>query len=108
MGIIDNLEAMLARGQDTALLRYGLGNEYLKQERAAEAIEHLAAAVRMDPTYSAAWKLYGKALQAADRHQEAIDVFSRGIDAAERKGDAQAAKEMKVFRTRSERALGQR
>ena len=55
MSIIDNLETMRARGQDSALLRYSLGNEYLKAERIDVALEHLAEAVRMDPCYSAAW-----------------------------------------------------
>ena len=105
MGIIDNLEAMLQRGQDSALLRYSLGNEYLKQSAHASAITHLAEAVRIDPGYSAAWKLYGKALEADGRHQDAIDAFDRGIETAERKGDVQAAKEMRVFRKRAEKAL---
>ena len=30
MALVDNLEALLARGTDSALLRYGLGGEYLK------------------------------------------------------------------------------
>jgi tetratricopeptide (TPR) repeat protein len=104
MGIIDNFEAMLARGQDSALLRYGLGNEYLKQEDHEQAIVHLAEAVRLDPRYSAGWKLYGNALTAAGRYTEAIAAYDRGIAAAEEKGDVQAAKEMRVFRKRAEKA----
>ena len=105
MSIIDNLETMRARGQDSALLRYSLGNEYLKAERVDVALEHLAEAVRMDPGYSAAWKLYGKTFAAAGRHEEAMRAFGHGIATAESKGDVQAAKEMRVFRTRSQRAL---
>ncbi|MGB5833298.1 MAG: hypothetical protein WBG92_15080 [Thiohalocapsa sp.] len=105
MGVIENLEAMRARGQDSALLRYSLGNEYLKRDDSTRAIEHLAEAVRLDPTYSAAWKLFGKALQTDSRHTEAIDAFDRGIAAAEDKGDVQAAKEMQVFRKRSNKAI---
>ena len=102
--IIANFEAMLARGQDSALLRYSLGNEYLKAEDAERALTHLARAVRLDPGYSAAWKLYGKALAALGRHGEAIEAFDRGIATAESKGDVQAAKEMRVFRKRVEKA----
>ena len=100
MGIIDNLQAMLKRGQDSALLRYSLGGEYLKAEDLEEALLHLAEAVRLDPGYSAAWKLYGKTLSALGRHTEAIEAFDRGIEVAESKGDIQAAKEMRVFRKR--------
>jgi Tfp pilus assembly protein PilF len=105
MGIIDNFEAMLARGQDSALLRYSLGNEYLKADDAAKAADHLAEAVRLDPGYSAAWKLYGKALAALGSHAQAIEAFDQGIATAESKGDVQAAKEMRVFRKRAEKAL---
>lgn len=105
MGIIDNFESMLARGQDSALLRYSLGNEYLKVDEADKAVAHLAEAVRLDPAYSAAWKLYGKALAALGRHAEAVAAFDQGITIAESRGDVQAAKEMRVFRKRSEKAL---
>jgi Tfp pilus assembly protein PilF len=105
MGIIDNFEALLARGQDSSLLRYSLGNEYLKADDAENALGHLAEAVRLDPGYSAAWKLYGKALAALGRHGEAIAAFDQGIATAESKGDVQAAKEMRVFRKRAEKAL---
>ncbi len=105
MDMMENLEAMLARGQDNALLRYSLGSEYLKAGDAAAAVRHLAQAVEQDPHYSAAWKLYGKALAAAGRDAEAVAVFDRGIAVAEAKGDIQAAKEMKVFRKRAQKAL---
>lgn len=105
MGMIENFEAMLDRGQDSALLRYGLGNEYLKAEQNEQATRHLAEAVRQDPGYSAAWKLFGKALTATGRHQEAVAAFDKGIETAEAKGDIQAAKEMRVFRKRAEKAV---
>jgi Tfp pilus assembly protein PilF len=106
MSVLDNLLCMLDRGQDSALLRFGLGNEYLKAEDPGRAATHLAEAVRQDPTHSAAWKLYGKALAALGRHAEAIGAFDQGIAVAECKGDIQAAKEMRVFRKRAEKVLG--
>ena len=94
--IIANLEALLEKN-NSALLRYSLGAEYLKEQDYAKAIEHLSAAVRLDPGYSAAWKLYGRALTAAGEAEKAAEVYAKGIDAAEEKGDMQAAKEMRVF-----------
>ncbi len=105
MTIATNLEALLAKGPDSALLRYSLGNEYLKLGDLERAIEHLAAATRLDPRYSAAWKLQGKALQACGRATEAIAVLDQGIAVAEAKGDIQAAKEMGVFRKRALKAM---
>lgn len=106
MTIVENLEALLARGQDSALLRFGLGNEYVKAQAWERAEVHLAEAVHLDPNHSAAWKLYGKTLAAQGRHAEAIAAFDRGIATAERRGDVQAAKEMHVFRKRAQAALG--
>ena len=102
MSVVENLEAMLAAGREDALLRFSLGNAYLK-DRPALAAEHLARAVELDPAYSAAWKLYGKALAAAGRADEAREAYRRGIEVAEEKGDIQAAKEMRVFLRRLEK-----
>lgn len=100
MSMIDNFERMLAQGQDNALLRYSLGNAYLAAGQAQQAAEHLRHAVTHDPEYSAAWKAYGKALSEAGDLQGAIDAYARGIEVAERRGDKQAAKEMRVFHKR--------
>lgn len=97
MASVDNLEAMLARGQDSALLRYGLGGEYLKTGESEKAIEHLRQAVTLDPTYSAAWKLLGKALAKSGRADEAVKAYEDGIRVAEARGDKQTVKEMAVF-----------
>jgi len=102
-----NFERMLAAGKDGALLRFGLGNEYLKSGDAQSAVQHLQRAIALDPGYSAAWKLLGKALLAAGRSDEALVAWRDGIAAAERKGDKQAIKEMQVFARRVAKQLGQ-
>ncbi len=104
--MLDRLLAMLDQGQDGAMLRFSLGNEYLKRERYSDAASHLAEAVRQDPDYSAAWKLYGRALDSDGRASEALEVYRQGLEAAERRGDKQAAKEMGVFIRRLEKYLG--
>ena len=100
---IESLEAMLARGTDNALLRYTLGCACLEAGRDEEGLDHLERAVTHDPGYSAAWKAYGRALAKAGRAEEAMEAYRRGIEAAESKGDIQAAKEMRVFRRRLEK-----
>jgi predicted Zn-dependent protease len=102
--ILDNLVKMLGAGRDNALLRYSLGNEYMKAGDAAAAVTHLRAAIAHDPGYSAAWKLLGKALEETNAPAEALAAYRSGIEAAERKGDKQAAKEMAVFARRIERS----
>lgn len=103
MALIDNLEALLARGPDTALLRYGLGAEYAKQNQHARAVVHLQRAVALDPYYSAAWKLLGQSLAASGEVDAARHAYTEGMRAAEAKGDKQAAKEMAVFLKRLQR-----
>ncbi|MGH8751744.1 MAG: tetratricopeptide repeat protein [Burkholderiales bacterium] len=103
--LIANLEKMLAAGRDDALLRFSLGNEYLKHNEFTAAARHLSMAVRHDPDYSAAWKLLGKALTEDGRLQDALNAYLQGIEVAEKKGDKQAAKEMQVFARRIETQL---
>ena len=105
MTMIDNLHSMLERGVDGALLRYSLGHELLKDGNVDAAIAHLREALRLDETYSAAWKGLGKALASTGDHHEAVDVLERGITIAEQRGDIQAAKEMGVFLKRSRQQL---
>ena len=99
-----NFEKMLAAGKDGALLRYSLGNEYLKANEPARAAEQLARAVAQDPKSTAAWKLYGKALVASGRNADALAAWREGIAVAVARGDKQAEKEMTVFARRIERA----
>jgi len=107
MDAAQRFEALLAAGKDGALLRFGLGNEYLKAGDAARAAGHLERAVALDPAYSAAWKLLGKAREQEGREADAMGAYRRGIEAAEKRGDKQAAKEMAVFLRRLEkRAAG--
>jgi len=51
MGLRDNLELMLQRGQDSPLLRFSLGNECLKGGDFVAAIDHLRQAVDSKPGY---------------------------------------------------------
>lgn len=106
MPSIADFEKMLAAGRDNALLRFSLGNEYLKAGQPAEAAAHLRRAVEQDANYSAAWKLLGRALSESEAWSEALDAYRAGIAVAEARGDVQAAKEMGVFARRIEKALG--
>lgn len=95
---------MLERGQDSALLRFSLGNEFLAAGEPAEAVKHLRQAVELDRRYSAAWKLLGKALTEAGDESAARQAFASGVDIANEAGDRQAAKEMAVFLKRLDKA----
>jgi Tfp pilus assembly protein PilF len=75
---------------------------YLNAGEHLRAAEHLRRAVEHDRDYSAAWKLLGKALASGGDRAGAMAAYRSGIDAATRRGDKQAAKEMTVFLRRLE------
>ncbi|MEO8346196.1 MAG: hypothetical protein ABI607_10925 [Betaproteobacteria bacterium] len=91
---------MLDAGKDGALLRYSLGNEYTKIHDAEHAALHLRRAVELDPAYTAAWKLLGRALAETGHVTEALAAYEAGIAVAIRRGDKQAQREMQVFARR--------
>jgi Tfp pilus assembly protein PilF len=97
MDMTANLEAMIAAGRDSAALRLALASRYHSEGRLDKAEEHAEAAVRLDAEYSAAWKLLGRILVESGRAERAAETYRRGIEVAEKRGDQQAAKEMRVF-----------
>jgi len=99
----EQLEKLLEKGPDSAMLRFGLGKAWLDAGDPARAAEHLQHAVALQADYSAAWKLLGKALVDAGRIDDAKTAYTRGIEVAEGRGDIQAAKEMRVFARRLEK-----
>ena len=97
---VANLEAMLAQGRDSALIRYGLGTAYAAmpdQDAKELAKAHLTACVGFDPEYSAAYLKLAQVLQALGDIAEANEIYSQGIAVATRQGDKQAAKTMTVL-----------
>lgn len=98
--IIANLEKLLGGPRDGALLRYSLGNEWLKAGHPGKAADCFRAAIERDATYSAAWKFLGKALVENGENGPALDAYEQGVRVAEARGDVQAAKEMAVFARR--------
>ena len=78
----NNLEAMLTSGNDSADLRLALASHCLKDGEPERAIVHLEVAVDLDPDYSAAWKLLGKALADAHRETDALAAYRKGMQVA--------------------------
>lgn len=101
--MLEKLEEKLASGRDDALLRFSLGKAYLDRSDPEAAIRHFARATELDASYSAAWKLLGKALQACRRDSEAEQAWVTGVEAARAKGDIQVAREMEIFLKRMRR-----
>ncbi|MHB1272297.1 MAG: tetratricopeptide repeat protein [Rhodanobacter sp.] len=101
-GLIANLRSQCGGPRDGALLRFSLGNALLGAGDAEAAMDELRRALAFDPTYSAAWKLLGKACIDAGQPQAAAEAWCDGIAVAAQRGDKQAEKEMTVFLRRLE------
>lgn len=99
--LVTRLRAQLAKGRENALLHLSLAQALLGEDATA-ALQHAERAIALDAQYSAAWKAKGKALEALAQRAEAAAAWRQGISIAESRGDAQAAREMRVFLRRVE------
>jgi tetratricopeptide (TPR) repeat protein len=94
---ITTLEKMIAKGQDSAMLRLTLARLLSQAEQWDKAATHLLSALEQDPNYSAAWKALGQAHLSMGQNDAALSDWQQGIEAARANGDKQAEKEMDVF-----------
>ena len=97
---INKLEKLLADGHDSPMLRFGLGKAFFDAGEWQKAQLHLSAATALQTDYSAAWQLLGQALHAAGSLEDALTAFDTGMECAERNGDQQSFKVMRVMKKR--------
>jgi len=108
MGMVENLEKILAKGRDGAMLRFGLGSAYFNDGKYSLAVTHLEVCIAQDDRYSAAYKLLGKAYLKQGEPAKAITTFEVGMPIAEGQGDKQSRKEMQVFLGRAYKEMDDR
>ena len=100
---ITALTALLDKGQDSALLRFGLASAYLKEQpddHLIQAEQHLKRCLELDPTYTAAYQQLAQVQKDRENLIDATATLRFGIAAAESAGDLQAQRVMQVFLTR--------
>lgn len=83
---IETLKALVEKNPDNPLGRYGLANEYLKLEMYEEAIEQIAAYLKLKDDQGAVYRMLGEALLKLGRKEEAKEAYKKGIETAERHG----------------------
>jgi predicted Zn-dependent protease len=91
---IEAFEAMLKDQPDEVMIWYGLGNEYFKLERWADAANALRHVVRLNRDYTAAYQMLGSALMGAGLSAEARIAWTEGIEAGKRSGAWKAQQHM--------------
>lgn len=80
---IDAFRQMVAKNPNGFLGRYGLGNKILqKGGNLEEALEHLRAAVQLDPVHVASHLALGRVLIGLGKQEEAKPVLAAGVEAA--------------------------
>ncbi|MBT3461415.1 MAG: hypothetical protein HOM69_10090 [Gammaproteobacteria bacterium] len=97
------LTALLEKGQDSALLRFGLASAYLKEQpdnHLVQAKQHLKRCLELDPTYTAAYQQLAQVQTDSEDLTGAIETLRFGIASAESAGDLQAQRVMQVFQKR--------
>jgi len=102
--LIARLRAQLGGPRDGALLRFSLGTALLSHGDAPGAAAAFREAVGFDATYSAAWKMLGKALAEGGDKEVAIGAYRQGLSVARKQGDKQVEKEIGVYLRRIEKA----
>jgi uncharacterized protein HemY len=77
---------MAEQDPSNEMIWYGLGSEYLKDSRWADAATALRRVIELKPDYTAAYQLLGQALQSQGETTEARQIWTEGVAVAQRTG----------------------
>jgi hypothetical protein len=98
--LISSLEKLIGTPRDGALLRYSLGVEYLKAGEKRAQSSSCARPCSATRTILRRGSCSEERSPKPMKPAQALEAWTRGIEAARRKGDRQAEKEMNVFARR--------
>ena len=91
---IRKLKAFLEKDPKDSFSNYALALEYAGMGEQDKAISLLEDLVRHDPSYIPSYQQLGYLYRNANRRNDAIAIFKRGIEIAGRHGDTHARGEM--------------
>jgi Tfp pilus assembly protein PilF len=91
------LEEFVAKKPDDAFSRYGLAMECMNAGDTAAANDHFRSLLTRNADYVPAYLMYAQMLSRELRNEEARQVLSTGMAAAQRKGDQHARSEMETL-----------
>jgi cytochrome c-type biogenesis protein CcmH/NrfG len=91
------LEEFVAKKPDDAFSRYGLAMECMNSGDPAAADTHFRALLDRNADYIPAYLMFGQFLARESRADEAKQVLTTGIAAAEKKHDDHARSEMETL-----------
>jgi thioredoxin-like negative regulator of GroEL len=91
------LEEFLQKSPADAFSRYGLAMECISTGDAPAAIHNFDLLLKQHADYIPAYLMYGQLLVREARPDEAKQILTTGIAAAEKKGDQHAVSEMEAL-----------
>jgi thioredoxin-like negative regulator of GroEL len=91
------LEEFVAKKPDDPFSRYGLAMECMNGGDTGAADGHFRELLQRNADYVPAYLMYAQMLSRGARAEEARQVLSTGIAAADRKGDQHARSEMETL-----------
>ena len=93
---IETFKQMLESDPENTLVRFGLANEYLKEERYEEAITALNDYLQRADDEGAAFGMLARALERVGQREQAREAYQRGIEAATLHGHPSMAEDYRM------------
>jgi predicted Zn-dependent protease len=87
---------MLESDPENNLVRFGLANEYLKEERYEEAVAALNDYLQRSDDEGAAFGMLARAYEKTGQREKAREAFERGIEAAMLHGHPSMAEDYRM------------
>jgi predicted Zn-dependent protease len=93
---IETFKQMLESDPENTLVRFGLANEYLKEERYEEAIAALNDYLQRADDEGAAFGMLARAYERVGQREQAREAYQRGIEAATLHGHPSMAEDYRL------------
>jgi len=84
---INQFKNMAESDPDNELGHFSLGKAYVDAGRFAEAVGPLKRVLQLNPTYSRAYQILGRAQLELDQREQAVATLKRGYEVAAERGD---------------------
>lgn len=96
MSRVETFKKMLESDPENSLVRFGLANEYVKEERYEEAIAALNDYLQRADDEGAAFGMLARAYEKMNRPEQAREAYLRGIEAAQLHGHPSMAEDYRM------------
>jgi tetratricopeptide (TPR) repeat protein len=96
MNRLEVLQNMVTQNPKDSFSRYGLAMEYANSGSLVKAVEEYEALLSFNPDYAAAYYHSGQALEKLGRLDDARQMYTRGLEATRRTGDAHTNSELQA------------